>query len=86
MLNYMWIINIYRIIRDKYLFQKRKPYLKEIRKYISNETSIISSNCFAGRIMQDLGMNYNTPTLGLWFMPDDFLKFAFLFKIRNNRM
>ena len=55
---------------------RRYPYLKRIKKYVSTDTSIISSNCFAGRIMQDVGMEYNTPTLGLWFMPDDFPKFC----------
>lgn len=48
----------------------------QIKKILDKDTSIISSNCFAGRVMQDLGMQYNTPTLGLWFMPDDFPKFC----------
>lgn len=71
-----WAANFYRLLRDKYLYCRRAPYLKEIKKYIGEDTSIISSNCFAGRIMQDIGMEYNTPTLGLWFMPDDFPKFC----------
>lgn len=54
-------------IKDWYLFRKRRPYLLELCKYIDNSTSIISSNCFAGRIMQDLHMQYNSPTLGLYF-------------------
>ena len=37
--------------------------------------SIISSNCFAGRIMQDLNMEYNSPTLGLYFMYPDYIEF-----------
>lgn len=71
-----YALDTYRIIRDKYLYCRRYPYLKKIRKYIGQDTSLISSNCFAGRIMQDIGMEYNTPTLGLWFMPDDFPKFC----------
>lgn len=63
-------------IRDKYLYLRRYPYLVRIKKNLDQDTSIISSNCFAGRIMQDIGMEYNTPTLGLWFMPDDFPKFC----------
>ena len=39
------------------------------------DLSIISSNCFAGRIMQDIGMQYNTPTLGLYFMYPDYIEF-----------
>lgn len=42
---------------------------------IDDDTSIITSNCFAGRIMQDLGMKYNTPTLGLYFMYPDYIEF-----------
>lgn len=41
----------------------------------SNKLSIISSNCFAGRIMQDLGIKYNSPTLGLYFMYPDYIEF-----------
>ena len=37
--------------------------------------SIISSNCFAGRIMQDLKLEYNSPTLGLYFMYPDYIEF-----------
>ena len=40
-----------------------------------NILSIISSNCFAGRIMQDLKMEYNSPTLGLYFMYPDYIEF-----------
>lgn len=40
-----------------------------------NDVSIISSNCFAGRIMQDVKMEYNSPTLGLYFMYPDYIEF-----------
>lgn len=69
-------INIFRKpILDAYFFRKRKPFLKKIERIISHDTSIISSNCFAGRIMQDLRMQYNTPTLGLYFMYPDYIEF-----------
>ena len=42
---------------------------------LSNDTTIISSNCFAGRIMQDLGMQYNSPTLGLYIWGPDYIEF-----------
>lgn len=61
-------------MRDRFLYLRRRPYLKRIAKHLDPDTSIISSNCFAGRVMQDLKMEYNTPTLGLWIMPDDFPK------------
>ena len=66
---------IYHKILNMYLTIRRKPYIKEFRKYISMDTSIISSNCFAGRIMQDLGMQYNSPTLGLYFWGPDYIEF-----------
>ncbi len=65
----------YHRVLDYYLKYKRHPYLNILRQYITPNTSIISSNCFAGRIMQDLGMQYNTPTLGLYFWATDYIEF-----------
>lgn len=62
--------------RNGYLYLRRLPYISTIKKYIEKDVTIISSNCFAGRIMQDLNMEYNSPTLGLWMMPDDFPVFC----------
>lgn len=53
----------------------RVSYIPQMRQMITPDTSIISSNCFAGRIMQDLNMQYNSPTLGLYFFADDFMEF-----------
>ena len=63
----------------------RKPLIPQIEnslnvlgggKYQSiNSLSIISPNCFAGRIMQDLKLKYNSPTLGLYFMYPDYIEF-----------
>ena len=71
----MNIIQIYRNLRSKYLFRKRKQYFAALRKIIKPTTTIISSNCFAGRIMQDLNYEYNSPTLGLYFFANDYIKF-----------
>lgn len=61
---------------DKWRFyQKRKKYIPILSELLGGAT-IISSNCFAGRVMQNLKMKYNSPTLGLWFMPDDFSVFC----------
>ena len=70
-----FLVNIYRNIRDKYYYLKRCPYISQIEQLISHDTSIISSNCFAGRIMQDIGIQYNTPTLGLYFWYPDYIIF-----------
>ena len=52
----------------------REPYLPQIRQIVGEDTSIIGCNCFPGRIMQDLGMVYNTPTLGLYIWAPDFIE------------
>lgn len=70
-----WYLDIRKKINDKRLYLLREQYIPDIRKLITPDTSIISSNCFAGRIMQDLGMQYNTPTLGLYFFADDYIEF-----------
>ena len=36
--------------------------------------TIISNNCFAGWVYQRFGIPYRTPTVGLYFMAEDFLK------------
>lgn len=70
-----WYLVIRKKINDKRLYKLREQYIPDIRKIVTPDTSIISSNCFAGRIMQDLGMQYNTPTLGLYFFADDYIEF-----------
>lgn len=63
---------------------KRKPYISKIKELLIdlNESSnkgnipcLISSNCFAGRIMQDLKVPYNSPTEGLYFWAPDYIEF-----------
>ena len=61
--------------RDKYLYIRRSKFLPAIKSLYQDNPTIISSNCFAGRILQDLGKEYNTPTLGLYFMPKDYIEF-----------
>lgn len=48
---------------------------KRSKKLISNDFSIISNNCYAGIIYQFLGLKYNTPTIGMYFYPKEYLKF-----------
>lgn len=60
---------------DAVCYLKRRRYIPTIEDLIDDDTSIISSNCFAGRIMQDKRMKYNTPTLGLYFMYPDYIEF-----------
>lgn len=70
-----WILDYHRREVDKKLAYLRAPYIPCLETLIDHTTSIISSNCFAGRIMQDIGMQYNTPTLGLYFWSEDYIEF-----------
>ena len=46
------------------------------RKRINKEDfTIISNNCWAGFVYQSYGLKYNTPTLGMFFVADDYIKF-----------
>ena len=56
-------------------FVQRAVYFRQLKKLVKPTTSVITSNCFAGRIMQDLKMQYNSPTEGLYFMMPDYLEF-----------
>lgn len=57
-----------------------RPY--EIRRYIdkkrikNKDFTIISNNCWAGKAYQYLDLPYLTPTVGLYFFAEDYLKFV----------
>lgn len=40
------------------------------------QMTIISSNCLGARIYKEAGSIFNSPTIDLWFYPDDFIKFV----------
>lgn len=78
-------------ITDRLLFemkeiQKRmsqflgKTIFKPIRKYrkrklTNRDFSIISNNCWGGRIYQKLDLPYTSPTVGVYFYAEDYIKF-----------
>lgn len=41
----------------------------------SDDFTIISNNCWAGFIYQSYNLKYNSPTIGLFFMAEDYIKF-----------
>lgn len=62
---------------------KRKIHNKIYRMKLKNKDfSIIASNCNGGAILSDLGIKFNTPTINLFFYPEDYLKF--LSNIKEN--
>ena len=45
------------------------------KKIINKDFTIISNNCWAGFIYQSYKIKYNTPTIGLFFMAEDYILF-----------
>lgn len=83
---FKWARALYGAVIRMVCKMRRRPYVRDVEDIISGicgggssqdhkSLSIISSNCFAGRIMQDLNMEYNSPTLGLYFMYPDYIEF-----------
>jgi uncharacterized protein (DUF1919 family) len=62
-------------LKRKYLLYRRSRYFNKIESLIKSKPSIISNNCFAGRIYQDLDLEYNSPTAGLYIFYPDYIKF-----------
>ena len=48
---------------------------RERRKLKSTDFTIISNNCWGGFIYQQFGLEYTTPTIGMGFIDDDYIKF-----------
>lgn len=70
-----WILMCLKYIENKRIAKLRNPYINILKELIGDDICIISNNCFAGRILQDLHIKYNTPTLGLYFMSPDYIEF-----------
>lgn len=53
-----------------------KIFSKYRRKKISNtDFTIISNNCWGGHVYRRYGLPYKSPTVGLYFYSDDYIKF-----------
>ena len=46
------------------------------RRLRNKKFTIISNNCWAGYVYRLFNLPYQTPTIGLFIMPDDYLKFV----------
>ena len=58
-----------RNFKNKHLSRNRVNKVKP-------DFSIISNNCWGGLVYQYFGMEYLTPTVGLFFFPEDYLNFC----------
>lgn len=74
-------------MKDKGIIQllrgKLKPYYHKLQRLLksfrriglnSKDFSIISNNCIGGYVYQYFGVAYNSPTEGLYFTTEDYLK------------
>lgn len=50
------------------------------RKIKYDDFTIISNNCWGGTVYQSYGLKYNTPTIGLYFIANDYIKFIYNIK------
>ncbi|WP_142437044.1 DUF1919 domain-containing protein [Enterococcus casseliflavus] len=61
------------------MLSKFNPFIRIKRKkfFSSNPCTIISNNCWGGVVQKRYMMTrYNTPTVGLYFFPDDYIRFV----------
>ena len=62
----------------KKIYAPFKITMSYIRRTIflkNTDFSIISNNCWGGRVYQRYNLKYSSPTIGLYFMAEDYIKF-----------
>lgn len=68
------LFNYWKYIAEPFI---RKGHLKNAReRLITNNPSILCSNCIGGEIYNNLNIKFLSPTINLWFSERDFLKVA----------
>lgn len=66
----------YEGLRLKILKIRRKALANYRKKFLRNQDfTIISNNCWGGMIYESYNLPKNSPTVGLYIMPDDYIKF-----------
>ena len=71
------IVNTKQKVVKKYKENRRINFDSNNKKRLRNtDFSIICSNCIAGVIYHNLGLQFKTPTINLYFEAKDFVKFC----------
>ncbi len=66
-----------RIIRTfSRKFSRKYLNRRNIKRLKNTDFSLITANCIGGVISHDLGLRFLSPTVNLFFMPEDYLKFC----------
>lgn len=68
------------MIKDFFIQKLYKRYYDSfscyrIRSLQNKNFSIISNNCWGGQVYRSYGLPYTSPTIGLFIMPKDYIKF-----------
>lgn len=69
----MSLIGVYRTVRTNIEHIRHHIWKKQLDQ---RDFTIISNNCWGGTVSQYLGVEYKSPTVGLMFFPEDYLKFC----------
>lgn len=65
------------MFKDFYFTQKRRVLSRIIQKKINiKEISLISQNCVGGVVYHDANQRFLSPTVNLYILPKDFIKFV----------
>ncbi len=74
-------MNLFKSLKNRYITNRRNILnslfsSKRQKKLLKKEFSIISNNCWGGLIYPYYGLPYMSPTAGLYFYDEDYLKFV----------
>ena len=73
----MLVSRVYNHLREKVWYRAHLSLCSRYRNSFSNsEVTIISTNCTGGILYHDLGLEFLSPTINLYFRAEDFLKFC----------
>lgn len=67
---YLKIVHEYNDFSERYLSAMRR------KKLNNTDFTIISNNCWAGSVYRRYGLPYQSPTAGLYFFAEEYIKFV----------
>lgn len=67
---------IARLKNKIWKYNHKKLCRKNQNKLKNHDVSIISMNCTGGILSHDLGLQFKSPTVNLFFRAEDFIKFC----------
>lgn len=69
--------NIIKKVTNALCYRRRKRYHEKMKQRLENQSfSLIASDCFASFVYHDMGLQFRSPTINLFFAKEDFCTFA----------